>query len=288
MTTATTTTVIDHTATAGFRAWGAEFSAQLLAIGLTQTADTGQINWTTVAYTATTATAQGYEIWRFADSTLFIKFEYGTSGTSTSPGIWVTVGTGSNGSGTITGAGVTSTRSLMVVNTAAASNTTAYTSYFSRTAGHVSILWKAAGSSGTFCMGLLIIGKSVDGTGATTTTGYAVIRQASAAAPAMQCVRLIATAAVQVESVNFALIVGAPTTSVDAAGNYQAYATYMNVPDVLPFCYAAAVIIGDVPRGTSFSVAMVGASARTYLAMGNTNGVNNHSGGYAGLAMLFE
>jgi hypothetical protein len=101
---------------AGFRAWGSAVSAALAALGFVQTADTGQINWTTVTRPLAINTAQGYEVWRFADTLqatapIFVKLEYG-SGVSAivTPGLWVTVGTGSNGAGTITGsdiAGVT-------------------------------------------------------------------------------------------------------------------------------------------------------------------------------------
>jgi hypothetical protein len=97
---------------AAFRAWGQAISAALAALGLVQTADTGQINWSTVTKPTVNATAQGYEVWRFADALqatapVYVKIEYGSATSSTTaPGIWVTVGTGSNGSGTITGTDV--------------------------------------------------------------------------------------------------------------------------------------------------------------------------------------
>src|SRR3954462_11008588 len=103
------TTPLDHTSTTGFRAWGSEFSAGLATVGLVQTADTGQINWSTVTIPGAN-TAAGYEIWRFADSTLYLKFEYGTAPSTVQPQMWITVGTGSNGSGTITGTNQTSSR----------------------------------------------------------------------------------------------------------------------------------------------------------------------------------
>jgi hypothetical protein len=94
---------------AAFRAWGQAISTALAALGLVQTADTGQINWSTVTKPTVTATAQGYEVWRFNDALqatapIYVKIEYGSATSSfTAPGVWVTVGTGSNGAGTITG-----------------------------------------------------------------------------------------------------------------------------------------------------------------------------------------
>jgi hypothetical protein len=105
MTTTSWTSPSLNTSTATFQAWGSELSAKFALVGCVQTADTGQINWLTVAWTATINTAQGYEIWRNSDSSIFFKVEYGTGSTNL-PSLWITAGTGSNGSGTITGAAV--------------------------------------------------------------------------------------------------------------------------------------------------------------------------------------
>jgi hypothetical protein len=94
---------------AGFRTWAQKIHDALTAIGLTQTADTGQINLSTVTRPGSNDTAGGYEIWRFNDTLqatypIFIKIEYGMNTVaSNQPSLWITVGTGSNGSGTISG-----------------------------------------------------------------------------------------------------------------------------------------------------------------------------------------
>ena len=93
---------------ADFQAWVAGIHAQLSAVGLVQTADTGQINPATVATPGAGSTMQGYEIWRLNDALqstapVFIKVEYGSGGLATTPGFNFTVGTGSNGAGTLTG-----------------------------------------------------------------------------------------------------------------------------------------------------------------------------------------
>src|SRR4051812_38221933 len=66
---------------ATFRAWGSGIAAQIAAMGLVQTSDTGQINWTTVTRPGINVLA-GYEMWRFADSLqatkpVFIRLDYG-------------------------------------------------------------------------------------------------------------------------------------------------------------------------------------------------------------------
>jgi hypothetical protein len=94
---------------ANFRSWGSYIAARFLAVGMVQTADTGQINWTTVTAPLAVSTYQGYEIWRFADALqatapVYFKIEYGSTTTSANnPGIRVTFGTGSDGAGNLSG-----------------------------------------------------------------------------------------------------------------------------------------------------------------------------------------
>ena len=93
-------------AVADFRLWVTNYRAALTAAGFVRTSDTGQIDPTTVAL-PTSQTVGGYEIWRFNDAAqatypIFFKLEYGMGYTSGTPGFWLTVGTGSNGAGTIT------------------------------------------------------------------------------------------------------------------------------------------------------------------------------------------
>lgn len=109
MTTASNALAYNNTTDADFRAWGSAVSAMLATCGLVQTANTGQINWTTVAKPTGATTYMGYEIWRFNDSLqstapVFIKVEYGSGGTATVPGMAITVGASTNGAGTISGA----------------------------------------------------------------------------------------------------------------------------------------------------------------------------------------
>lgn len=115
---------------ATFRATGTAIAAALVACGMVKTADTGQIDLTTVAKPAGAGVAAGYEIYRFSDSLqatkpIFFKIEYGTANVATTFGLWLTVGTGTNGAGTITGQA--STRRQMY-GTTALTGGTLYTS----------------------------------------------------------------------------------------------------------------------------------------------------------------
>ena len=93
---------------ANFRAWGSYISAQMAAVGLVQTSDTGQINWATVTTPAGINTYQGYEIWRFADALqatapVYYKIQYGEGSAVDGPGVRVQFGSGSDGAGNLTG-----------------------------------------------------------------------------------------------------------------------------------------------------------------------------------------
>jgi hypothetical protein len=99
----------------GTNATDAEFRAQcqffhdIFALGWVQTADTGQINLTTVTRPLAANTVMGYEMWRMNDALqgthpVFVKIEYGSgTGAINQFSVWLTIGTGSNGTGTITG-----------------------------------------------------------------------------------------------------------------------------------------------------------------------------------------
>jgi hypothetical protein len=100
---------------AEFRAWGQAIAAQWTAVGLVKTTDTGQIDWATVLRPGAGLDA-GYEVYRFDDafqatSPVFIRVVYKMYNT-TIPAIRVSVGAGTNGAGSLTGVGVTSTREL--------------------------------------------------------------------------------------------------------------------------------------------------------------------------------
>jgi hypothetical protein len=86
----------------------ADFISDVFGLGWVQTSDTGQINLTTVARPGATNTSAGYQVWRMDDTLqatkpVYLKIEYGTGGSTAVASIWVTIGTGSDGAGNITG-----------------------------------------------------------------------------------------------------------------------------------------------------------------------------------------
>lgn len=128
---------------AAFRLWGSKITAAMEALGFTKTADTGQINWTTVLAPTGAAEIMGYEIRQFTDALqatnpVIVKLEYGSSATSSQrPGIRITVGSASDGAGTLTG----DVSSYFYISSTAGS-ATEYPSYISSDGGRINLaLW---------------------------------------------------------------------------------------------------------------------------------------------------
>jgi hypothetical protein len=107
--TSTPTLGLTTTTDAAFRTWAQAIDSAITGLGLVATADTGQVDLTTAAKPAGSGAYAGYKVYRFADALqatkpVFIKVEYGTSDwAATRGGLRVTVGSGTNGAGTITG-----------------------------------------------------------------------------------------------------------------------------------------------------------------------------------------
>jgi hypothetical protein len=160
-------TAPDMTSDATFRTWGSAISAAMASIGWVQASDTGQINWTTVVKPAAINTAAGYEIWRMNDTLqatkpVFLKIEYGCSSAVSVPVMWITVGTGTNGTGTLTG----QVGARQIIGPGSG-NAAASTSYFSGTSSRLTaLLWDS-----TSYYTLVMIERSHDGTGADTNLG---------------------------------------------------------------------------------------------------------------------
>ncbi len=272
MTTATTTTVLDHSNDAGFRTWVAEIITQLVLCGAVQTADTGQIDTATVTRPGTNTTG-GYAILRTPDSSLYFKFEFGTGNAATLPRMLVTVGSGSNGTGTITGQTNTASNIFTAVNVTSAA--VPYISRFCVKNGYLAFIWKEAAQA-TNPQGLIIVGRTVDSSGAITTTGFSVARiDSNSNRFAFQSVRTASPASTGAETnanVSSAItcIAGAVTSSLDSSGNNQAYLFWGAYKDVQPFFWACAVLSAEVGLGATFSVALIGATAHTYIGLPST------------------
>lgn len=271
MTTATTNTVIAQTTDAEFRTWVAEFIAQLLAVGLTQTSDTGQINTTTVNRAAINTDA-GYAVFRFNDTLqgtapVFIKFFFGSGSAQTVPRLRVQVGTASNGSGTVSGLGSANTDTL-TNNAALVSTVTPYASYwcYNATYGALTFNWKLGAQGTGLPRATAVISRSTDSTGATT--GDVLITYYYVGGGNWSIGRsvsyLTSTIYTSGGNADFLLIHYSVTSSL-VSGTPQVYKTYYISPRVRPLLHLTACLDVEISRGTTYTATVVGTTSHTYL-----------------------
>jgi hypothetical protein len=296
MTTATWSTTNTCTTDAEFRALIVELQGKFSAVGLVQTSDTGQINTSTVAKPTVNNTAAGYDIWRFNDTTqstapLYIKLEYGVTGTVTLFGMWITIGSGTDGAGNLTG--VTTTRRQTSPSSGSPSVST-WTSYLCYKDGFLGLVWKAGGMGSSIGQNVFAISRTCDGSGAWSATGAVLYTRntvlANTALPVVQAVRFASTATSYTQSTGgFCLVPHA--SIVTSSGNNPIYLHWMPSPDMVPVLGMCTHVTSQISLGT-FTATLVGTTARTYLTMGATAlgfgyGAENGTTQYCN-AMLWE
>jgi hypothetical protein len=300
MTTRAFSSHISMASSANMRIWGAELNAELTAAGLTQTTDTGQVNWTTAVLPSNGGTTIGYEIWKFNDTLqttapIFIKIIYAGGSIQTYwPGISFQVGTGSNGSGTLTGT-VDTLASANVYGTVA-SNTTAYPTYicYNATTGFFGIAYKI----GSGIPGFFSVQRTVDSSAAPTADGCFVYSATYSSASNqgaaitmgwMHGIRFAATASTQTSHQSFCFVPSAVTSSVLTNGNKQIYPHLGTLPEIWLIHGIGTVLVSEYPAANTFSTTIVGSSSATYLSLGTTvgNGAINNSANYC-MAMLWQ
>lgn len=294
MTTATYSTIMPTRNDAELRAYGSELNGWLAAIGLVQTADTGQINWTTVTTSTVAGTILGYEIWRFADSSIYFKLEFSTNTNTTNSGLnilsfFLTVGEGSNGSGTITGTSFPRTQ-IQSATGGPASVVATYPTYICRTADFFGIIHKQGGpvAGVTPCHLGFAIEKHYDDAGVVN-TGFTVTWTTgnATALSNKRTVRTATPARVYAANTSFTVVPGAVTSSTVGAdvqcwGHYYPEAP---VPALSEF-FLTIIASEKAPLAT-FTLALRG-TTHTYMSIGNYLGTGFGSSATWTIAMLWE
>jgi hypothetical protein len=295
MTTAIYSTAWSHLTDADFRAWGSELSAAMQTCGLLPSADTGQINWTTVARPAGNNTAAGYEIYQFTDSLqatypIFVKIEYGTGNTHTnydSPALWITVGQGSNGSGTLTG--VLTTRTQIMCNSSGqnarviGNNSTSWPTFISFNGSYLGVALKIGGLYNTYsgqtggsCM--FAIGRAVDATGAYV-GGKIMVAHPDSTNPASVfydtaqtfCINTITGLMYSQNNGYFTFIPYSELNTSVGGAQFQVFPTYGVYPEASPNLWLLYGVNGELPLGVTIKATPVGAASHTYIMTGTAS-----------------
>ncbi len=271
---ATALDVSSFTTDAKYRSWVTTVHNAMSVAGFVQTGDTGQINPATVAKPTATNTLAGYEVWRFADALqstapIFMKLSFYSSNVASGngPSLYLTVGTGSDGAGNITGV---NTGLLASGSGSTAPSNTASPILACHTAGYGMIL--AGGlvqSSFPTNAGFFVVARTC-GTDGTLTGQGAVIYRQSGSGNVLATVHGLsfATGAVLSERSPVAGVVtgNAAMTTGNAVPMAKNYANLgYPVPSYGVLSYRSA----DVAAGSTFSTAVWGGTAHTYYALGS-------------------
>jgi len=160
---------------AHFRAW-ATFIDTLLRTtgGWTKSTQTGEADPTTIAHPTVANTKQGFRVYAMADtlqgtSPVFIRIDWGSGAGANTPAIWITIGTGADGSGGITGTVLAATRIAANSNSSSQANN----SYGSADTNRVTFALFIQSVSSNYPI-LLGIERTKDSTGADTGTGLLI------------------------------------------------------------------------------------------------------------------
>jgi hypothetical protein len=286
-----------HGSDADFRGWGANLSAKLAAVGLVQTADTGQINWSTVTRPAVNVYA-GYEIWRYPDSSIFMKWDFGTGSNASIPLIRVQVGTSSTGSGALDPADdISDARTIMPPGSLVQNLGENFRSIMSFSNGFFGF----CGYLGTLSneddeRAFFAVARTTDANAAVTNDGAVVYWRPSAlnGKALNQPMRFFHAARATTSDGSYGYVPSTLLGSTYFVGLnffYQAFVNWAAYPLVRPTMAICTVCTNDAlgnPPFTPFKATLVGSTERTYISLGHaTEGATNGGDAYC-LAMLFE
>lgn len=264
------------TTNAKLRSWGSAISAALVASGLTVTADTGQVNWATVTHPGAINTKAGYEIYRFNDSLqganpIYFRIDYGTGAPASGAGpcTWLTVGTGSDGAGNITGtaAGMAVTQGTLTTTPSVQTSTTIGAAY-STSAGVCTIMTGHTSNDARAC-GDWVIARSCDTAGTPTSTATVVYRGVTSAGNAytMTIVCNLLSPATNFTSRNVGAANFTPQVAVTAGTTVAVHKNYIIAPTPIPTLAAVTVNTTDALQWSIITVAPFGSTTHKYLAL---------------------
>ena len=138
----------DSSTLANFKAWAQAISSWFATCGWVQASDTGQVNWSTIA-AVPGSSAFIFEIWKPGDglANFYVKVEYGNKGIAAAPAIQVSMGSATNGAGTLQGF-VTMVHQCETQNLSSG-GLTLHECNFSGDSGQIAVMmWRATGVNG--------------------------------------------------------------------------------------------------------------------------------------------
>jgi hypothetical protein len=283
---------IDHSSDAGFRAWATVLRDLLLTGGaLEQTADTGQLNLTTATRPATTTDAAPM-LFRFTDSLqatapYVLAVYVGTGNVAGWPRIRVALGTGTNGSGALTGVLL----SPIDVYKNAAGDTTSRVSLACGLPGQFSVCFMTEHAAGA-AFAFIGLHRVLNAACAPTADGVHLFYIDGSGNLLSRAFRRVPSAAAFGPSQAVTFVPMGTTASVIDGGARLCYPHETALPDVRPVTHYCTVVTSEFSAGLTFSARPVGPSNITYIFLGaggvRTPGIGLPSATSHGLGMRWE
>lgn len=286
--------------TAGFK----QIHDALIAAGMVQTSDTGQLNLTTApTYVATSSYVYGYTVYRFNDSyqstyPIYVRFEWRNSANVTSavPSMLISVGESTDGAGAVTGRNAFTPSNPSSTNSTA----TAYTNYVCVKDGTLTLAIAPLHAVAAVRQ-LFIIDRLRDLTGQPV-PGYTFTRRSTNGTTMYMLTSTASTARTYLASYNHSNTpsstntptVFAPfawqneTTTMNIGGDIPFFPMYIMDPDARTSLGELHLPLADVAFNTDITVTRFGAS-HTYKALGGQfGGPGDFFLGNLAFAMLWE
>lgn len=295
MATSTFTMVPDAvTSDATWRTFAAAVGTALQAVGFIATSDTGQVTWS--AQTRAGATlGVNYEVRKFTDAAqgtnpFFIRIDYYV--TSSVPLIAITVGTGTNGAGSI------NANASPVIVIFDRQSTSSFTGLVRYDTSSIQIAFgQSISVTDTACGSFCSISRTVDTTGAYNATGVNILVACSPVAAAMKAQFVSAAgnnpaAATQAPVTNFPALTASATNTVFGV-NWGLFPAFPNTgplgnPDLSALFFSSKVLASG---GLQQITVQFYGTGHSYIGLTNLSATQTVSGSTAdtiGIYMRWE
>jgi hypothetical protein len=263
---------IEHTSDTTFRAWITNLHNAIIAAGLVDPGDTGQLDLSTATRPGTNSWA-GYRIYRFNDTNqgaypVFLRLEFGTGANAANPTIRFTIGQGSDGAGNITGANVVSNIAFSTATVAGSS-----TARRTRVMCKDGLFWFVHGLefSTNSAHALLSISRACSSDGSPNADGIVVYHSGTTNLNIDLTVFMIRAAAGTLNLVqgSWCMAWGGVTSTV-TGGATQTFLHAHPWPRIRLASSVLTVAKTEYPDDTEFDAITLGASPRRFISLGNS------------------
>lgn len=267
--------LFDNSTLANFKNWAQAISNFFTTAGWSVTSDTGQVNWSSISSVPASG-AFVYEVWKPGDAltAFYVKIQYGTSSGSPAGARWRwQVGTGTDGSGNLTGTVLPSSSTFFEIGTGAGvgQGSTTFECNFSGASDRMSfMMWRNGTGTSVNPAQIMSVERTKDTSGANTSEGVTAVSCGPTSSPigvqAQQTIAFgVGAGPVTANRIYIALGNGqnassAFATNIPVSPVFPEYGKYGNPLTTIGFVHSQ-----DVAAGGVFSTTLYGSTV-TYIA----------------------